>query len=257
MALPPATATWIFLRGLTRGTGHWGHFVGLFEQSLPGSRVIALDFPGNGQLNKQASPTHVQDLTDHCRAQLAAQQVQPPYCLLALSLGAMVAVDWAQRYPHEIARSVLINTSLRPYNTFYQRLHPRNYGTLLKLILRGASDAAWELAILRMTSRHDRADVLPGWITLRRDYPVSPRNALAQLIAAARFKAPSAKPTGRNLMLASEQDGLVSSSCSKSIAEHWQCDVRIHPSAGHDLPLDDGRWVIEQVRLWLAKSVNG
>lgn len=254
MPLPPVTITWIFLRGLTRGTGHWGLFVGLFEQSIPGSRVIALDFPGNGQLNRLTSPMRVQDMVAHCRAQLAALQIDPPYRLLAMSLGAMVAVDWAQRFPEEIAGSVLINTSLRPYSAFYQRLRPRNYITLLKLVMPGASDEAWERAILQLTSRHEREAVLSHWIGLRREFPVTARNALSQLIAAARFQAPHMRPLPPCLLLVSELDGLVSSACSASIAWHWQCDMRVHPSAGHDLPLDDGPWVIEQVQHWLARS---
>jgi pimeloyl-ACP methyl ester carboxylesterase len=39
----------------------------------------------------------------------------------------MVAVEWASRYPQEIARCVLINTSMRPYSRFHQRLRWQNY----------------------------------------------------------------------------------------------------------------------------------
>lgn len=250
--MPVDVSTWIFLRGLTRSASHWGTFVSLFEQSIPGSRVIPLDFPGNGQFNKLASPKRVQDMVTHCRSQLAQHNIPPPYHLLAMSLGAMVATDWANRYPQEIAASVLINTSMRPYSTFYQRLRPKNYCLLLRLIVSGASDATWERAILRMTSRHAKDDVLPSWIAHRRDSPVAPLNALAQLIAAARFKAPLGKPACPCLLLAGEHDGLVCAHCSKSIAWHWQCELRVHSSAGHDLPLDDGPWVVEQVRQWLA-----
>jgi hypothetical protein len=42
------------------------------------------------------------------------------------------------------------------------------------------------------------------------------------------------------------QDVLVSPQCSATLAHRWQVELRIHPDAGHDLPLDDPAWVIQQ-----------
>jgi pimeloyl-ACP methyl ester carboxylesterase len=170
-----------------------------------------------------------------------------------MSLGAMVAVAWAARYPQEVAANVLINTSMRPFSPFYQRLAPANYGVLLQLVLMGAEPEVWERTILRLTSNRGDKAVLPLWLALRRASPVSRANALRQLIAAAGFRASSAKPLTPTLVLASEQDHLVSVECSKALARHWQCALRLHPSAGHDLPLDDGLWVAVQVREWLLE----
>lgn len=247
--------TWIFLRGLTRESRHWGDFVGQFQQALPDSRVVMLDLPGNGQLNQQRSPLRVQDMVAHCRAQLASRQIAPPYQVLAMSLGAMVAVAWAQAHPQEVAATVLINTSMRPVNPFYQRLQPVNYGVLAKLVLLGAAPEVWERTILRITSNRAIDDVLPCWLALRRDRPVSRTNALRQLVAAARFRASGVKPLAPTLLLASAQDHLVSVECAKTLARHWQCELRLHPSAGHDLPLDDGPWVAAQVRAWIAATI--
>lgn len=245
-------APWILLRGLTRESRHWGSFVGQLEAALPGSRVIALDLPGNGQLHRQRSPMHVQDMVENCRVQLKARNITAPYRLLAMSLGAMVAVGWSSAYPNEIATQVLINTSLRPSNAFYERLRPANCGVLLKLAVFGASPDAWERQILRITSNQPHEAVLPLWLALRQSHPVSRANALRQLVAAARFCAPQAPPVAATLVLASAHDRLVSVACSTSLARQWQCGLRIHPTAGHDLPLDDGPWVADQVRQWLA-----
>ncbi|MEO8118484.1 MAG: alpha/beta hydrolase [Rhodoferax sp.] len=248
------TDTWVFLRGLTRESRHWGDFVGQFQQALPDSRVVTLDLPGNGQLNQQRSPLRVQDMVAHCRAQLASRQIAPPSHVLAMSLGAMVAVAWAQAHPQEVAANVLINTSMRPFSPFYQRLQPANYGVLLKLAVFGASPELWERIILRLTSNCANDEVLPVWLALRRDRPVSRANALRQLVTAARFRASGVKPLIPTLLLASAQDHLVSVECSKTLARHWQCELRLHLSAGHDLPLDDGPWVAAQVRAWLMDS---
>jgi len=52
-------------------------------------------------------------------------------------------------------------------------------------------------------------------------------------------------------VLVSEQDQLVSADCSHAIARQWDVPIQVHPSAGHDLTLDDGPWVVQQVLLWL------
>lgn len=246
--------TWIFLRGLTRESGHWGDFVGQFRNALPSSQVITLDLPGNGRLHQQCSPVRVQDMVAHCRTQLVLRNIAPPYRVLAMSLGAMVAVAWDHAHPHEVAAKVLINTSMRPFNPFYQRLRPGNYGALLRLLILGATPEVWERTILHMTSNRATDEVLPLWLKLRQDAPVSRANTLRQLVAAARFYAPLVMPHGPTLVLASKRDRLVCVECSRALARRWQCALRVHISAGHDLPLDDGPWVAAQVREWL---VNG
>jgi pimeloyl-ACP methyl ester carboxylesterase len=163
-----------------------------------------------------------------------------------MSLGAMVAVAWSAAYPHEVAAQVLINTSLRPFSPFYQRLRPHHYGLLLRLVLRGASPEDWERSILRITSHGGQDAVLPQWLALRAQHPVSRANALRQLLAAARYRAPDAVSTP-TLLLASAQDQLVSVACSQALARQWQCGLQVHPTAGHDLPLDDGDWVARQI----------
>ncbi len=226
-----------------------------FEQALPDCRVIALDLPGNGQLCQQRSPLSVQDMLEHCRAQLMQQKVAPPYQLFTMSLGGMVAVAWAQTYVHEISGSVLINTSMRPFSPFYQRLRIANYAKLLKLLLTGAGAQAWEDAIFCMTCNQSRRDVLAHWLVLRHLHPVSTGNALRQLLAAARFSAAPVAPATPVLLLASQADRLVSVMCSRDLAKHWQCTLQVHPGAGHDLPQDDGQWVIRQVSQWLENDV--
>lgn len=249
--------TWLLLRGLTRESRHWGNFLKQFQQALPDSQIMALDLPGNGGLNQQRSPLRIQDMVAHCRAQLASRKIAPPYNILAMSMGAMVAVAWSEKYPQEVAAQVLINTSMRPFSPFYHRLLPANYALLLKLSLMSATPEAWERAVLHLTSNRvsdDHDDVLPHWLALRHENPISRSNAIRQLIAAARFHAPLLKPSAPTLLLTSEQDHLVSVNCSKTLANRWQCDLRVHDSAGHDLPMDDGAWVIAQLRAWVAEK---
>nr|WP_315428626.1 alpha/beta hydrolase [uncultured Albidiferax sp.] len=247
--------TWILLRGLTRETGHWGGFVEQFQAAQPGHRVVALDLPGNGSLHRQRSPARVDAMVAHCRAELARRQIVGPVHILAMSLGAMVAVAWSVAFPQEVAAQVLLNTSLRPFSPFYQRLRPQNYALLLRLALWGGSPALWERSILRITSNGAHDAVLPQWLALRAQHPVGRANAVRQLLAAARYRAPLAAPQTPTLLLASVQDRLVSVACSYALARHWQCALQVHPTAGHDLPLDDGAWAVAQVDVWQKQAL--
>ncbi|NML18305.1 alpha/beta fold hydrolase [Azohydromonas caseinilytica] len=240
--------TWVLLRGLTREAGHWGGFPQALARHLPG-RVLTPDLPGNGLLHRQASPLRVADMVASCREQLRAQGARPPFHVLALSLGSMVALDWARAHGDEIAAGVLINTSLRGVSPWTQRLRPAGLARLPALLL-GRDDAAREAAILRLTSRRLTAPP-PHWLALRRARPVSRLNALRQLVAAARFHPPPAAPAVPLLLLAARGDALVDARCSQALAARWGLPLALHPEAGHDLPLDDEAWVVERIEAWL------
>jgi pimeloyl-ACP methyl ester carboxylesterase len=246
-------ANWVLLRGLTRESRHWGHFPQHLGEALGGARVVCLDLPGNGKLNGMASLRRVEAMADYCHAELANLGIDPPCRVLAMSLGAMVAVAWAERHPADIATAVLINTSLRPFSPFYRRLLPSNYPRLLRLFGLQSSDRELETTILQMTTRlvPDHPVVVEQWLQWRRENPVSRRNALLQLLAAASYRAPRKRPLDQLLLLASACDALVDTRCSMQLAAQWDARIAVHPSAGHDLPLDDDAWVLAQIGLWL------
>ena len=128
-------APWVLLRGLTREARHWGDFPAQLAAAVA-RPVITLDLPGNGQFNSLASPITVRCMTDSVRTQLQAMGHAPPYQLLAMSQGGMVATDWAQTWPQEVARLVLINTSMRPHSRLTERLRPANWTQLALLAAR-------------------------------------------------------------------------------------------------------------------------
>lgn len=247
---------WIFLRGLTRETAHWGSFPVDFEQALPGSTVVCLDLPGNGELHRMASPMSIPAMVTYCRDELARRGHPPPYFLLAMSLGAMVATEWSCHGSGEVAGSVLINSSLATFSPFYRRLRPRNYLTLVRLVLLNRNPVNAERLVLQLTSNRaaQRTQVIDAWVQARINHPVSRANALRQVVAALQYRGGSQAPATDVLILSSENDGLVHVSCSLAIASRWQCQVALHPMAGHDLVLDDPGWVIEKIQRWLDKE---
>jgi pimeloyl-ACP methyl ester carboxylesterase len=283
-------STWVLLRGLVREQRHWGDFPALFAAGLPGAHVITLDLPGNGARHAERSPTRIAAMVDDCRATLRARGVTGPINVLALSLGGMVALEWCARHPDDVAHLVMINTSMRPFSAFYRRLRPQNYAAIVRQVLTGDA-AAMERLVLRLTSNgriydgaidsgasdsgasdngasdsgtidHGASDnspfdaaLLARWIGYQREFPVTRANAMRQLLAAARYRAPAVAPAHtRMLVLSSRADRLVDAACSRDLAAAWRLDSEVHPTAGHDLPLDDGAWVAATVRRWLSRG---
>lgn len=251
--------TWVLLRGLTREAGHWGHFTPTLQAHLPeGARIVTPDIPGNGVLHQQPSATSVPAMAEQVRQQLIDMGCPPPYHVVAMSLGAMVTVAWMHAHPQELARAVLINTSLRPHSPFWHRLQVQQYPTALRLIVTRPSPEQWERAVMRMTCQHppDAAATLAHWLRLRQQHPVSLANGLRQLWAATRYRAPMDAPAPvPTLLLHAAQDRLVHPACTRTLAERWRWPVACHPTAGHDLPLDDGPWVARQIAHWLVTGL--
>lgn len=247
---------WVLLRGLTRETRHWGCFPQQLGEAFPGVPVICIDLPGNGKLNAMQSPLSVEAMADWCHAEIVRRGIAVPIRVLAMSLGAMLAVAWAQRHPQDIHAAVLINTSLRPFSPFHQRLRPENYGRLLRLLIATPSDRELETSVLEMTAQlqQNSSATIDAWLQWRRENPVSRRNALRQLLAAARYHAPRQRPLDRMLLLAGRADRLVDPHCSSDLARAWGVPLEVHPAGGHDLPLDDEAWVVRCIRIWTVRG---
>lgn len=257
--------SWVLLRGLGREARHWGELPRRIAQisRIAGASpvagcqpVLALDLPGNGEFCSQASPCSVRGMVDFARRQLLARGWPPPYHFVAMSLGGMVASDWAQQFPQEVARLVLINTSMRPFSGVAERLRPGNWLPLLRLAARWPDAGYVERLIHRLTCQNLalRDEDVAAWLDIRKSAPVSAANAGRQLWAAARFSSAIEPPLCPVLVLSSIGDRLVHPLCSARLAQAWQAAHHAHPWAGHDLPHDDPDWVCRRMAEWLEKT---
>jgi pimeloyl-ACP methyl ester carboxylesterase len=246
----------VLLRGLTRDARHWGGVPEQLRERLAGHRVECLDLPGNGALATEPSPWRILDYVAACRRQASERGIAAPLHLVALSLGGMVALEWARSFPADVASCLLVNTSLRPLAPLSWRLRPRAWPSLVHALASRGLEAR-ERDILRLTSRRylpseaDGAALANEWVGLQQVAPVSYGNALRQLIAAARFGFDHVPPVPV-LLLASTRDRLVDVRCSRAAAARWDCQLVEHPSAGHDVPLDDPAWFVERTAAWVA-----
>jgi pimeloyl-ACP methyl ester carboxylesterase len=252
---PLAGGRWIFLRGLAREARHWGRaFPDAFRAALPSAEVLMPDMPGCGAAASERSPTTVAGILEAVRARVGATNGHTdgrPLGVLALSLGGMVALEWMRRHPGELAGVVLVNTSVGGLSPPWRRLQPRAMAELARAAL--ASDPRRrEAAVYRMVSARPGAAtaVVADWAALAAGRP-APGTAACQLVAAARYR-PVLTPTGPALVLTSACDRMVDSRCSRALARALGAELREHPTAGHDLPLDEPAWTAQQVADWVA-----
>ncbi|WP_445370862.1 alpha/beta fold hydrolase [Methylomonas sp. HW2-6] len=252
------TEDWILLRGLCREAGHWGNFPSLLQSAFPAATVHCIDLPGAGTFHRETSPKRIEEISEWVRQRAAeAGMLQRPVNLLALSLGGMVAWEWLQRYPGDIAGVALLNTSFAGLSPFFHRLRWQSYRRLLQIMLE-KDVYRRELAIIRLTSNRRDYDheLAETWAHIQRQRPVSVRNALRQLYAASRYRPTACANQTPVLLLSGKGDRIVAQECSKAIHGRWNVPWLSHPWAGHDLILDDGIWVAERLQDW-TKQLSG
>jgi pimeloyl-ACP methyl ester carboxylesterase len=239
------------LRGLARSQAHWGPFLDHLRAAFPGDRLDTPDLPGCGACRDGIAPLDVGRTVEAVRAGIARTG---PLWLVGLSMGGMVAYEWARRWPDQVGGLVLINTSAGGLSAPWRRLR---WTALPQLIAAAATGdvIARERRIYGFNSRETarREAIVETWAALAREQPVRRANAVRQLLAAARYRvAPLPAPTP-TLVLASTHDGMVDPACSRAIAAHVPgATLMEHPRAGHDLPLDDPDWVVGQIRAWVG-----
>lgn len=237
------TATWVLLRGLARDSRHWESFPSRLRAALGGeAQVLAVDLPGNGALASRRSPASVRGMVEAYRESTGGRPVH----LLGLSLGAMAAVEWAHRFPREVASMVLVNASAGGVSRPWQRLRPPAAWTLLTARHR-------EAGIVSVCSNlADTNRTIESWTGHARSAVTSPMNTARQLLAAIRFRLPLSPPGVPTLVVASAADRLVSVECSIVIARRCGWPLLLHPSAGHEIALDDPAWLARQCARWAA-----
>ncbi len=258
-----AAAHWVFLRGLVRESAHWDDFPERFAAGMANARVHLVDLPGNGRHWRQPSPLSLCEAMEAVRSEALRSMgrerpVFQPFYLFSISLGGMVAVEWAHRHPQELAGTVLVNTSLRGLNPLSQRLSLRAWPLLARIVAE-RDVGKRESLILELTSaaKTPEAGLIENRIAIYLRHPVRVRNVFRQLWAAACHRPPIEKPAIPVLLLNSLGDCMVDPECTRALARRWSLEPKTHPWAGHDLPLDDPGWVIAQVRDWLKRDNPG
>lgn len=251
------------LRGLAREARHWGNFIADLKSSYDERgvqvRIETIDLPGCGRHSEMVAPLTIEATADFVREKMkeilvreaeAGEKPADRRVLVAISLGGMVAASWLSRYPTDFHAAVLINSSYRGVSKIHERLMWQSWWRIPG-ILNSDDVPTRERHILEWISNNEarRKEVFSDWVSIQHSRPVSKLNLGIQLAAAACFTAPP-KIAVPLLILASEQDRMVSPQCSKDIASRYDAPLLLHRTAGHDLPLDDGPWVANKIAEW-------
>jgi pimeloyl-ACP methyl ester carboxylesterase len=242
---------WLLLRGLGREQRHWHDFPYALADALSPARVHALDLVGVGtehlRLPRPSIPWIARDVARRMSKLPVVQD--EAWSLLGLSLGGMVALELCWLLQARVERAVIINAS-SALSPPLARLRARALPEMARA-LASSQASQRERIILGLTSSLSKESSAPYARSAARyagDAPVRRLAVVTQLIAAARFRPPArASLPAHLLFLTSRQDALVSSCCTRDLAHFYAAPLEEHPTAGHDLTLDDPRWVCERV----------
>jgi pimeloyl-ACP methyl ester carboxylesterase len=237
---------WILLRGLSRQAEHWGSF----PQSLrtaSNDMVIALDLPGFGKESHVSFSFSLQKNIDFLRSKCMPLLNTKKSSIIGLSFGGMLALEWLKLYPEDFSMGVIINSSASDICRVSERISKMGIYTIVRYLFSNTRKDK-ERQILNLTSNVHALNemILQSWIQLEDQYPIKRLAVLKQLLVSGFFKAPSDLGVPL-LFLGALNDRLVQSNCTLKLAEFYKSEVFLHPTAGHDLPLDAPEWVIQQI----------
>ena len=243
---------WLLLRGLSREAEHWGEFPQHLQASFPAANIHCLDLPGTGQYHSQTSPKQIAEIVKLTRQHALEQGLlDKPLTILGLSLGGMVTWQWLKQYPEDACAGVLVNSSFANLSPFYRRLRWQVYPKFVRLLSQTDLHLQ-EAAIVNLVSNRESAQrqvIAEQWAAIRQRKPLSVMSAFNQIQAAAAFNS-GPKPEQAVLIINSLADRLVDPTCSETISQYYHLPLHSHPSAGHDLALDDGTWLSQTVKQW-------
>ena len=239
----------LFIRGLTREVGHWRGFEKKFQLKNPNSNVMVIDLPGSGEFYQLTSPIHIDDYVHYVRNHFLQKKKDGLVVLIAISMGGMIALRWGELFPEEISKIFVINTSVSNLSNVFERFNILQFFKMLPNLL-SSNIRKKEKAVLQLTTNHfNITDAeLDFFEELQVKHPVSKKSALFQIWAASKYKLNDTLSVPV-IVITSLKDGLVSSNCSKKISQKLKAPLIVHPSAGHDLPLDDPDWLLSELRL--------
>lgn len=237
---------WLIVRGLGREAEHSREFIDKLQKADPSSEVKGIDLPGAGEFYKLSSPMSIEAIAEFVYMNLKKDKADERY-FISVSLGAMVVTALLKAYPDIASGAMLANASFANLSPFYHRLQMEAFMHLYRAAM-AVSPQERERAILDMVSnRPDRYEYIEAWTKIASQRPVSAMNFVKQLFAAATYNLDANKPSTPMFAAVSAHDRMVLPECSKKLSEYWKIPLEIHPTAGHELWLDDADWVIEKL----------
>lgn len=244
----------VLLRGLVREKEHWGDFRHKVEKAFPEAKIITPEIQGVGDYIDITSPDNFSQMIDFMRSN--HQEVfesEQQTIVMAMSLGGMIARQWIEMYPQDFSKVILVNTSFKGINPLFNRLRPMAIANFAKIFFSPSIEKR-ESSIVKMVSNNNtnHKEIIANWIDIQNKRPVKRASFLNQIKAALTFNPPKTWPNNLGLLIiAAKADRLCSYKSSLKLHELWGGQYLEHPTGGHDLPIDDGDWLIQQMSKWI------
>lgn len=248
----------ILLRGLVRETRHWYGFDKLLERKIPELKTFLIEMPGVGLKWRTPSPMSITQFIDSLRPELLSLKMKHdgPFFVVAMSMGGMIALDWASRFPDDFNGAIIINSSASDLLAPWQRMSPQTMLMISKLFFKNDLRQR-EREILKATTNKVQfeGEILDLWTKYEEEHPISRDTFLRQISSAALFKSP-AQISIPLCFIASKADKLANYQNSEMFAKKYQANLYLHQDAGHDLSLDDPEWLADKTAEWIANQKN-
>jgi pimeloyl-ACP methyl ester carboxylesterase len=245
----PTSKNWVWIRGLGRGSAHWGEFAIEFPKHFPGAKIEMLDSAGNGERVSEKSFTSITEtLTDlRSRSQFVKEKI--PFNLLSISLGGMIAAEWAHLFPQDLATATLINSSDAGSSHPFERMRSMALVSVLKLAANADPHNREKIIFDLTVNYHPRRDY---WIEEFANLEgTSKANLFRQLYSAGKYRFPKIKPPVKICVVNSMGDRLVDPECSLKIASMWGAPIFRTEKEGHDLPQENPTWLCQTLKRFL------
>jgi pimeloyl-ACP methyl ester carboxylesterase len=245
------------LRGLGRESRHWGPFLPAFRAAASNCDVVALDLPGTGTNLRSKAPSTMREMVESVREEASSRGLLgAPLLLFGISLGGMVALEWANSHPEDLSGVVIAASSAPDLSPLLKRFSLAGLGGLLLNMLTRDPERRHRRIARVVSNRPDIRDrVVREWMQIERDRPVTSATVRAQMNAASHWRAPASLRVP-SMFLVGREDRLVHPDCSRALARRFAAPLEEHPDAGHDLTTDAPEWVVEQCMRWAARTVT-
>lgn len=238
---------WLLIRGLGRDQKHWYNFPKKLNEQFTNGRVITINLPGlDGEANP---PMSISEITDFLRTEWLKRKesISGDWSVLAISLGGMLALDWCDRYPKDFKKVSIINSSSKTTSSLFERISPLAIKTILhNFMIKDLFKRETQVLKLITNKTEITNKLLNDMVTVSKEMHLTKKIFFKQLFAASKFVLPE-KINIPLVVLSSKTDRFTSYKCSEAIAKKYNVPFHLHPSAGHDLPMDDPAWVISKI----------
>ncbi|MCA9630959.1 MAG: alpha/beta fold hydrolase [Myxococcales bacterium] len=230
---PSSAPPLLLIRGLARHLLHWGKLTELLESDF---RLVLFDNRGMGRSDVPRPPYTTRIMADDAARVLQDAGVERAH-VFGMSLGGMIAQEFALRHPARVERLVLGCTRAGPGTG--PRIAPR---VVLQML--GAGRFSPDEAIKRTAhmalgpafiQRHP--EVIESWQALAREYPPTRAGFLGQLLAGGLHD--TRKRLDRivhpTLVVTGDADDLIHADHSRYLARRIRgAQLEVLPGAAHD-----------------------